>query len=311
MTPASSLIGVFGKLPSTGDFVAHNAAQPVTRGFVEWLEREVDGLAARGGQLPPATVRFLYRDPSGTGACLGVLLRSRDSVGRTFPFSIFTYIDVQLASQRFPSLPAGYAQFVDGAVALLSGLEEKSPQQVLERATALPLPQPAELEEAHAWTHQALQHTAGQTLLEALFGPLEHGVRFHGFNMFLTACEQVRGADPGSASIILECPASDDVQLAFWLRLCHARLEWRHTPPALFWSGSDSADSRLLITLGAPTSGILGFLADPAAVADHLWPMRTTSASSIAAGRQALAPTRLAVLDPPAATADAVLAALR
>lgn len=308
--PSSPLIGAFGKLPSVGDFVAHNAGQPVARSFQDWLQREVDAVASHGGSLPTATVRFLYRDPSGTGACLGAMLRSHDAVGRGFPFSIFTYVDVGVAAQRFPSLPAAYAPFVDGAVALLHGLEQLTGEQVLERAMSLPLPRPDEREEAHVWTHQALEHTGGQTLLEALFGPLEQGVRFHGFNMFLTACRQVQGSDPGSASIILECPASDDVQLAFWLRLCRDRLKWQHAPPALFWCGSDSADSRLLITLGAPTSGILGFMAEPDAVAERLWPMRTTNARSIAAGRQALSPAQLGVLDPPAPTAAAVLSAL-
>jgi type VI secretion system protein ImpM len=307
---ASSLIGAFGKLPSTGDFVAHNAGQPVARAFVDWLEREVDALAARGTPLPDATVRFLYRDPNGSGACLGAMLRSRDTVGRKFPFTIFTYLDVSATLQRYPSFPAAYAPFIDGAVALLRQLEQQSPERVLEQVAALPLPRHAELEEAHQWSFQALEHTSGQTLLEALFGPLDQGVRFHGLNMLLTACAQVRGADPGSASIILECPASDDVQLTFWLRLCQQQLAWAHAPPSLFWSGTDSADSRLLVALGAPTPGLLGFLARPDAVAERLWPMRTTSASSIAAGRQALSPAHLAVLDPPAPTAAALLSAL-
>lgn len=308
--PIASSIGVFGKLPTTGDFVAHNAGQPVTRAFQDWLLAEIEGLAARGGMLPSSTVRFLYRDPSGTGACLGAMLRSRDTVGRKFPFSIFTHIDLAGACARFPSLPAAYAPFVDGAARLLCELEPLQPAGVIDRASALPLPGPHELEDARVWTHQALEHTRGQTLLEALFGPLSDGVRFHGFNMFLTACRQVRGSDPGDASIILECPASDDVQVTFWLRLCQQLLGWRETPPAYFWSGVDSKDSRLLITLGAPTSGLMAFLADPDAQAERLWPMRTTSASSIAAGRRALSPVQLGALDPPAPTAAALLAAM-
>jgi type VI secretion system protein ImpM len=308
--PTSSLIGMFGKLPSAGDFVAHNAGQPVTRAFIEWLEREVDALAMRGTELPTSIVRFLYRDPNGTGTCLGAMLRSRDAVGRKFPLSIFTYVDANVACQRFPSLPAAYAPFVEGAASLLQRLDQQPPEQVIEQAASLPLPGHDDLEEAHVWSHQALEHTGGQTLLEALFGPLEHGVRFHGLNMLLTACGQVHGNDPGSAAIILECPASDDVQLTFWLRLCQQRLGWHRAPPTLCWTGTDSSDSRLLITLGAPTSGLLGYLAQPGAVAERLWPMRTTSASSVAAGRQALTSGQLAVLDPPAPTAAAILAAL-
>jgi type VI secretion system protein ImpM len=167
------------------------------------------------------------------------------------------------------------------------------------------------VEQARVWTGEALEATAGQTILEALFGPLEGGVQFHGINMFRTACAQVHGRDPGSATIVLECPASDDVQRAFWLWFAHELLGWQQAPPCLFWTDVDSPDSRLLIALGSPgVPGILHFLADPTVEAQRLWPMRTERAQSIEAGRRALGPEQLHVLEPPAATAAALLRGL-
>ena len=302
-------IGVFGKLPCAGDFQAHNVAAASGRAFQNWMQIEVDNLAKRSKQLPDAPFRFLYRDPSGSGALLGVFIVSRDAVGRAFPLSAFAYVQMPVACHRFPSLSAAYAPFLDGAAAVLRERESLDLPGVVNRIDALPHPTPEQLEEARVWTHQAQEATAGQTIIEALFGPISGGVQYHGFNMFLTACSGLKGRFVDKARIILECPATDDVQLAFWLLLAEEALQWRRAPPSLFWTDQFSRDSRLLIALGAPDGGVLHFLADPTAVADRLWPMRTTSAASIETGRSSLG-ERVKFIEPPAPTAAALIAAL-
>ena len=305
----STSIGMFGKLPVAGDFVAHQASTPAGLAFQTFLQLEVNYLASKHCELPAEPVRFLFRDEAGAGAIVGVFVPSQDKVGRRFPLSVFAALEAPVAAERLPWLPAAYAQFLDGAVAALRGAVE--PEALVAASDGLPLPSAAELEEARVWTGQALEATAGQTILEALFGPLPGGVQFHGINMFRTACAQVRGNDPGKAGIILECPASDDVQLGFWLSFAHELLAWPNAPPCLFWTDVHSPDSRLLVALGAPASpGVLHFLADPAVQAERLWPMRTQNEHSIAAGRRALGPAVLQALEPPAPTAAALLRAL-
>ena len=173
----------------------------------------------------------------------------------------------------------------------------------------MPLPSAEELQEAFDWSGQALEHTPGQTLLEAIFGPLDKGVHYHGLNMVRTACLRLRGDTVDVASTILECHASDDVQLLFWTRLVTGLLDWRTAPPSMIWNAADSRETRLLIALGAPDGSLIHFVADPNLEAERLWPMKTTSTTAIQRGRQCLPPALLAALEPPAPTAAHILAA--
>lgn len=303
-------VGLFGKIPAAGDFVALGAATPVGQAFQRWLLQENDALAARHKSLPATPIRFLYRDIHPTAAILGVMAPSRDTVGRSFPLAFWTTIELSVAAPQFPYLPAAYAPFLDAAAALLQQAAGLDGATLVQRLSILPHPGQAELAEARTWTYEALDATPGRTLLEALFGPLQHGIHFHGFNMFRTACQRVRDQDPGMATAFVECPCADDLQLAFWLVLARNQLRWMHAPPTLFWNDSVNPDHRLILALGAPSPGSLQFIADPSARAERLWPTRTTSPASIAAGRDALSPAELRSFDPPAPTASSLLAAL-
>lgn len=303
-------LALFGKIPTMGDFVAFNAVHPVARQLDKWLQAGVDMVVGRGKPLPPSPVRFLYRDPSSTGACLGVFVPSQDRVGRLFPLSTFIYLDMPVAVHRFPFLPAAYAPFLDGAAAMLGQAAQADPSVLLQHLDTLPLPAPQELEEARMWGSAALDATPGQALLEALFGPIGNGVQYHGLNMFLTACGMVQGGAPGLASTVLECNASDDVQLVFWLRLAQELLQWHRSPPGLFWSGADSRDPRLMLVLGSPEPAVLHYLADPSLRTERLWPTLTDNARSIEHGRASLPPAVIKALEPPAPTASHILAAL-
>lgn len=304
-------IALFGKLPAAGDFIAFNAANPVARQLDQWLQAGVDMVVRRGKPLPPEPVRFLYRDGAGSGACVGVFVPSQDRVGRVFPLAAFTYVDMPVAIRRFPFIPAAYAPFLDGAGALLQQAAGADPHALMQQlSTSLPLPSPQELEEARVWGYQVLDVTPGQALLEALFGPLSSGQHFHGFNMFLTACAQVRGGAAAMATTVLECSASDDVQIVFWLRLAYELLHWQRAPPCVFWSGADSRDPRLLVALGSPDPTVLHYLADPALRSERLWPTVTDNARSIEHGRASLDPAVIKVLDPPGPTASHILAGM-
>jgi type VI secretion system protein ImpM len=309
---ANPKLGVFGKLPSAGDFVAHNVASPVARTLQDWMVGEVEGLAAKRKHAPPHPVKFLIRDPNGSAACIGAFAPGRDRVGREFPLAVFSYLDVPVATHRYPSLAVAYAGFLDATERLVTdapnlGLDLPG---VLLRSDMLALPGPQELEEARTWTHQALDATPGQNILEAIFGPLQGGVAMHGVHMITTACAHVQGGDPGRGSIILDCPCTDDVQLVFWLRLTYELLAWRRAPPSFFWAGPGGPHSRLLVVLGAPAPGILHFLSDPTVTADKLWPMRTTNPSVVDNARRSLSPGRVVTLQRPPPTASMLLTAL-
>ncbi len=309
VTSAQSPIAVFGKTPAAGDFVSLGAGTPAGHALQAWLQQENDHLASKGRALPATPVRFVFRDTPGN-AVAGAMAPSRDQVGRSFPLVLFTHLEHHAAMPKFAALPAAYAPFLDGAAQAVVEAHQMPLQTLSSRAQGLHLPGAAEIRDAQLWTHEALDATPGQVMLERLFGPLTEGVHYHGINMFRTACQQVHGRDPGLATIILECHAVDDVQLAFWLSMAEGLLGWTQAPPSFFWTDVSSEDSRLLIVLGTPPMGVLHYLADPTVAADRLWPTRTTSAAAIEAGRNALGSAQRQALEPPAPTAGSLLAAL-
>jgi type VI secretion system ImpM family protein len=304
-------VGVFGKVVAAGDFVAHNAGAPVARALQEWLVDEVEQLAGKRKHLPAVPVKFLFRDQSGSGACIGAFAPSRDRVGREFPLCAFTYVDVPVATHRYPSLPVAYEAFLESAAhvvaeAASTGLDLHG---VLARIDAIAMPGPQQLEDARTWTHQALDATGGQTILEALFGPLAQGGAMHGVHMFTTACAAVRGGDPGRATIVADCPCTDDVQLVFWLRMAQELLAWQRAAPSLFWCGPGGPTSRLLVCLGAPPMGVLHFLADPMFAAEKLWPIKATG-QMMDPSQMGLSAGRVRTLTMPPATAAGVLSGI-
>ncbi len=307
--PVSSPVGAFGKIPAAGDFISIGNNSAVSQSLQGWLQQENDYLASKQLAFPSDPIRFVYRDHAG-GALLGTLGRSRDTVGRTFPLSLYTHIDAHTAMPRFSALPTAFDAFLDGTTQALTDASGLDLQSLTARLGGLHLPGAAELRDAALWTHEALGATPGAVLLEHLFGPVAQGVHYHGLNMMRTACAQCHGRDPGNAGIIVECHAGDDVQIAFWLCLAESLLGWSVAPPSFFWTDTSSEDSRLLLCLGAPPLGLLHYFADPSVAADRLWPTRTTSAAAIEAGRTALGSTQRQALEPPAPTAAGLLSAL-
>jgi type VI secretion system ImpM family protein len=86
--------GLFGKLPSKGDFVTRGLAPGFLAGFETWLAGIVDGARQSLGDgwaeiYDTAPLwRFWIGPKSGAPACVGVLAASRDRVGRRFPLVI-------------------------------------------------------------------------------------------------------------------------------------------------------------------------------------------------------------------------------
>jgi type VI secretion system protein ImpM len=85
-------VGVFGKIPSYGDFVAMGTGTPVGRAFERWLQLSTDRLHQDGLRPPEGPIGFCFRDPAGDTALLGVLVDSQDTVGRVFPLALFAEI---------------------------------------------------------------------------------------------------------------------------------------------------------------------------------------------------------------------------
>lgn len=78
--------GFFGKLPSTGDFVARGLPDGFRRNWDAWVTRHLAPLQRDGATWPAGGVRF--RLLSGGRIAAGVILPGADGAGRQFPLSL-------------------------------------------------------------------------------------------------------------------------------------------------------------------------------------------------------------------------------
>lgn len=82
LTAEETRAGLWGKLPATGDFVARGLPDAFRARWDAWVTRH---LAPREGPWPDGGLRLRLR--SGGRAAVGLVVPSRDAVGRRYPLS--------------------------------------------------------------------------------------------------------------------------------------------------------------------------------------------------------------------------------
>ena len=104
--PQPPVVSCYGKLPSTGDFIRHNATAHENTIFDNWLGASIahakqsmgDGFLAA---YQPTLGIFIYRGDDGDGkeeperGLVGVWAASGDSAGRHYPMLISTAYDYE------------------------------------------------------------------------------------------------------------------------------------------------------------------------------------------------------------------------
>lgn len=97
---AANGIGVFGKLPSRGDFLSRSLPPSFVDPFHAWLSRGLaDAREQLGPRFEPAYMQApVWRFALAPGACgheraLGILMPSVDAVGRNFPLALLGFVE--------------------------------------------------------------------------------------------------------------------------------------------------------------------------------------------------------------------------
>ncbi len=128
------VVGFFGKLPSTGDFVARGLPDAFRRNWDAWLTREIAPLQRGGASFPTGGLRFQL--VSGGRMAAGLILPSQDSIGRLFPLSVILAADGSLAQ-------AEVDDWCDRVLPLVaSDKTAPQPDDLWQALDALPAPSP-------------------------------------------------------------------------------------------------------------------------------------------------------------------------
>jgi type VI secretion system protein ImpM len=280
--------GFFGKIPSEGDFVRHNTGVPIATSLDRWLQEGQAHLATVGGELPVQPTRFVFNDHASDTALVGAMGPSRDQVGRKFTLAIFGYVPVASLAPVYSTVHIAFDQFLSGAARILDDAPSLSVDVMRSRVDALAMPNGDDMARALDIGHRTLDNALVDDLQKRLFVDVSDGRQFYAYHTLLSAVRTSGSAPPQKTQVILDCPIAVDLDLFVWLELTRRLLKWP-SPPSSFWL--EEPVPRLLMSLGAPPSNILQFLANPRIESQRLWPLTTFRDAAVRSARDSIGPS--------------------
>lgn len=266
-------IGVFGKIPSYPEFISIGSRSKTGRSFERWMQMANDQLARAAVELSATPIGFCYRDEDAGSLLIGVLVGSRDKVGRKFPLSVFCEFGV--AKTTAVSLLAEAFRPALTQLSMLALTAVETTRDSLKAAVSrVTRPGATAIREGLEASEEALRTVTIEQVLSRIF--VQETERAYGFSVLQKACQQSR-RDGASRPTALDVTVTSDVELSFWLAAVESQLPNSQGPVAAFW---DVSNQRALLVPGAPDSMVLVSLASPHAQNPKLWRTETSSESS-------------------------------
>ncbi|MCH9685824.1 MAG: type VI secretion system-associated protein TagF [Deltaproteobacteria bacterium] len=280
-------VGMFGKIPSFGDFVRVHNGSPVQRGFERWLEDSNDVLAECRQQLSTQPLGFVVRDEDTASMLVGIIVGSHDRVGRTFPLGLF--YQVQERDLCVCGLPLAMTSELHRLAVVARRAQTRSHADVDQLVRSVPPPAEPDLAaRSHAELHR-LRIVKAATLFRRVYG--EGNAPHFGHAVMLRACAPT-GRRSASLPLVLEGRVHTDVELMFALANVQVMSEGRQ-PGVALWA---VRSHRVLMALGRPDPRLLGLMLDEQRPA-RLWPMSTDRVDVAERARDQLDARQCALLD--------------
>jgi type VI secretion system protein ImpM len=310
-------VGLFGKIPANGDFVSMGMGSTTGRSFDRWSQMANDMVAQEGRELPRGPIGFCFRDETGSSLLIGVMIASRDKVGRKFPLSLFCEVgelgrelrsgasgrtDGQLPVAGFPGV---FAPAIARMCELAISAESMSFADLRAGIAQLPVPEPASLAAQLRAEVGRLAEAPLHRVLRRIYG--KDGCRAHGTEILIRACEQAVREGP-RRPITIDVKATSDVELLFWIACVESRLQGALGPLSAFW---DVPAQRALLAPGIPDSNTLNFLCSRTVHSARLWGTVTATEDAELRARDRLDPELVELLlGPETVTASELVSAL-
>ncbi|MSP25317.1 MAG: type VI secretion system-associated protein TagF [Myxococcales bacterium] len=306
--PAALSLGLFGKIPTQGDFVRVNGASPLLLAFDQWLQEGLESMRRADVALPAQPAGVLFRAAGLREVLAGVIVPSVDSVGRIFPLTAFALFDGAAIAEHYALVPVACARFLASAAQLLGEAATLTSGELTARLTTLPLPGAHDFSAADELVRSTLNAQLAADLQQRLFPAPPEGRRHYAFRTFLSACEPARGQAAQRPGVTLDCPVGCDLDRVVWLELARRLLRWHDAPPTMLWT--DGLAPRLLLSLGPAPSMMLHYYAQPSHGSAKLWPVATDRPEAAEQARRALRATHLEAIDATGLSLNALLTAL-
>ena len=270
-------LGIVGKTPAEPDFVRHGA-EGAHATLLRWTW---DALASAPSLAMPASgLRFVWHAPElGERALLGVMVPSRDRVGRAFPLIAAWATRASSLGAAWPAAPVAWRDALGTLRAAL--LRVVQGELSLDRVASIAPPPPhGALQAAAVRARDGWRGATAAEFHERCFGDRDADLACYGHHALQHACAQ-----SAAAELALSCPAVLPSDAALWLELVRALRPASARMPSFAWTVG--SDARLLVSPGTPPHELLAS-ACGAAPGARVWPLTTDRRSAIDAARARL-----------------------
>ena len=270
------IVGCFGKLPATGDFIRHNAGGDELAAFDRWLGGSMDFAQRALGQGFEETYQrsvglFVFRgDSKGEDGpqrgLVGAWAASGDNAGRLYPMVVFASYDYGQLAGLGGAIPIATWKFLTAAYELATQGRTWQVQPFLERVSRLVPPPIEDAEAASAPYRKWLQENSMRALWETGFGT--DASRYWVLSNVAESVEPFIGQELPQTNLALRLPlgVGDAYATAVWMDLVLRLSKWKATVPNTFWIPQQTS----LIHLGPPHVGSLREILAPTGSADHV-----------------------------------------
>lgn len=258
----------FGKIPTHGDFVRHQAGGGGARALDEWFQRGVYSARQRYGQpfdeAYDAAGAFGFYFQARNEALVGVLGAGHDSVGRRYPFAVLHEGADQIASsQDLPTLPVRQQGWLDQAHDLVTeALEGHLDHHALPETEITP--SLADSKAQHFQTY--LRETNLYDFWTRLWGYPDDSRKYLVFKNLIDTLTPLQGQVPGHFPLVLRFPLCPDGQtpaydVGVWLSLTMGLLQHASCQPSFFWTmPGEGKEPLLLLVLQPPRADTFAHL---------------------------------------------------
>ena len=238
-----SFIGAIGKVPQYAEFVRLRPPGDLASSFEAWLAGGLEWAHMRHGDAWRAQFEagvphaFVWTHSSQPDAALcGIIMPSRDAVGRSYPITVFAAVPVALFGESAHAVPLAFGDFFDQAY------------QTIHPAAPLSVP----FDQSLAWLqvpgYETVAAAAGdyaawctQSAPEQAWTPLfAEGSKAaeRALSILSLAIDPFRGVERPSTKLgaRLSLGSGGAAAAVLWLDVIRRMTRWRATVPACFWS---------------------------------------------------------------------------
>jgi type VI secretion system ImpM family protein len=282
MSSANFPAGCFGKLPSYGDFIRHNAASREALDFDQWIQQGLHSVkerCKRHKDWPADLLDFAFQEAaphhfvfhpaeSADRFLIGLMKPSHDQSKRRYPFLVFTQADRRIADQ-VKLVPLAFARFFGRVRELVQEAETNGmePPAIAKNLDYLHVPV------AFDWKKLADQYYAkisGMTLEDLftrLFGGFEDARKY----LLFKNLKEVLRPPHHKVAWGVRFPLSPQhewiaYEACFWLQVSLRRLGNPPVIPVFFWTAMEENRPKpayLYLFLRRPSSRVFDLLVNP------------------------------------------------